>query len=641
MESSALKPQEKKPRFVLSIAFNRYVLVFLLTALNLLVFGYEYTPNTYIAQDLPFIHEINNPDLYPDDLYVNTLKSFPSLYVYLMAWLSRLASLETIHLFLFLALRFLLFLAIFNLSSLLFRSRLCSLISVFMCTLSPLISIFGLWGEEPLMRNFLYHGSFTAPFLIFAITFFLRKKYISCFVLLAMIYYFNSLMANYLAVMFFFASVYLFRETKNRDTKKTLILSWVLFIILWLPFLVDVFSRPSLTLPTGQLVSLLKSWHPGHYFASSWSIHKWQLSALYLLVFSALLWKSRNKNTYHPILFYFLLAMFSMWLVAFIFSDMIPWPAILIMQFYRCDVFFVLFGTLAGASYISGLIRTRKVDALIQALFLILLLTNLNLFLSLRLLYFVFGFIILFIAKEYFIKRTKNENKKCFHAWIIRIYAVFFLAFCLIAVSETRDKQLSLLSLSALLLIYLLGEIIAEERHLSMRVSAMLGVLLFFSLIPYFSVIRYRIAKRSLEYRSSFQCDWITLQRWAQSYTSTEAKFLTPPYINGFRVFSKRTAFIERLDASAFHWHPSIYQQWTERCAQLGYKNLPGFEFHPFYSSSPISQQTQAIYNTLSREKILQLGSQYDLDYLVTYNRSLENFPLVYKNANFAVFRIE
>lgn len=74
---------------------KRYLLIaalaLILTALSILLYGYEYGTNPNQIQTLPLIEKIIDPSLFKNDYYVDTLNRFPSVYPYVMAFLSGFA----------------------------------------------------------------------------------------------------------------------------------------------------------------------------------------------------------------------------------------------------------------------------------------------------------------------------------------------------------------------------------------------------------------------------------------------------------------------------------------------------------------------------------------------------------------------
>ncbi len=70
--------------------------------------------------------------------------------------------------------------------------------------------------------------------------------------------------------------------------------------------------------------------------------------------------------------------------------------------------------------------------------------------------------------------------------------------------------------------------------------------------------------------RPVFAADWREVQDWAARATAKEDRFMTPPELPGFRVYSRRSAVVERKDGAAMLWEPSFGPPWWERLTAVG-----------------------------------------------------------------------
>ena len=88
---------------------NKYILALVSLGVNLLIYGYSYGNNSYHDYLLCYIHKLIDPSLYPNDLYLSTLSSFPSVYIYIMAFLAKWAPLATVHFAVYIFIKYLFF----------------------------------------------------------------------------------------------------------------------------------------------------------------------------------------------------------------------------------------------------------------------------------------------------------------------------------------------------------------------------------------------------------------------------------------------------------------------------------------------------------------------------------------------------
>lgn len=102
---------------------------------------------------------------------------------------------------------------------------------------------------------------------------------------------------------------------------------------------------------------------------------------------------------------------------------------------------------------------------------------------------------------------------------------------------------------------------------------------------------------------------WHETQRWVEANTPADALFLTPPYISGFRVHSRRAVVGEVQDGSAILWSATYaehWRRWFERMA------------------GPIDGEPVTSWDRLAREwfardqaQIEALGREFGADYVV------------------------
>ncbi|MFA5144247.1 MAG: hypothetical protein WC522_08835 [Candidatus Omnitrophota bacterium] len=334
----------------------------ILVVLSIFIYGYEYGTSANHMQILPFIEKIRNPALFPNDYFVNTLNRFPSIYPYVMAFLSKWIGLEALHLILYLIFKFALLIFAYSLARFLFRSRRTGIIAMFLFAFSPLINAYGLLGHDPLMKASFYQTSAVAPFAVAAILMFLRKKYTVTYIILACIYYVNALIGNFLLVLFLFASAYEYSCKKNTAGLKNIIYPLFLFVVLIIPGAAWI-ARLNITNPVhaSENFSLyLKLWFTGHYFPSFFTAHQWYYFAVICIFFVIFFRRGfgycREKN----IIRIFLFVLVDMWLLAAVFGEVLPIRGLILLQFLRSDVLFIVLGITFAADYIRSMLDSKS-----------------------------------------------------------------------------------------------------------------------------------------------------------------------------------------------------------------------------------------------------------------------------------------
>jgi hypothetical protein len=114
---------------------------------------------------------------------------------------------------------------------------------------------------------------------------------------------------------------------------------------------------------------------------------------------------------------------------------------------------------------------------------------------------------------------------------------------------------------------------------------------------------------------------WVDVQQWAQSHTAPTARFLTPPQISGFRVFSQRTTFVEWKDGTLQYFSPEFSRRWSERVQLL--------------------QDDKGGWRAFDGSRLQELSSAHSLNYVVTLREVPLPFTVVYENQAFRVYRLK
>ena len=104
------------------IPWHVYLALLFITVLSIWVQGYQSEGSDH-AIHIVFVQHYNNPGLYPNDLFVDTLSHYYSLFWYGVAYIVRLIPVSAFFFALFLLSRFLLFHALFLLALELFQKK--------------------------------------------------------------------------------------------------------------------------------------------------------------------------------------------------------------------------------------------------------------------------------------------------------------------------------------------------------------------------------------------------------------------------------------------------------------------------------------------------------------------------------------
>lgn len=127
---------------------------------------------------------------------------------------------------------------------------------------------------------------------------------------------------------------------------------------------------------------------------------------------------------------------------------------------------------------------------------------------------------------------------------------------------------------------------------------------------------------------------WKEVQLWAREHTQRADLFVVPPQLTGFRIESERSVYCEWKDGTQMFFNPSFGTEWIRRMRMLGYKGSP----------SPSDDLLRKHYESLDEngfKAIAQEGTfpRSNVYVVMAKERPLLNFPTVYANNHFVVFK--
>lgn len=113
---------------------------------------------------------------------------------------------------------------------------------------------------------------------------------------------------------------------------------------------------------------------------------------------------------------------------------------------------------------------------------------------------------------------------------------------------------------------------------------------------------------------------WYQVQRWSREHTPRDALFLTPPYKQGFRVFSERALVGEWKDGTQQFFSAGFGFEWHRRMRDL---KAPGNG-----------------YDGLRAPRLVDLGRRYGAEYAVTAAECELNLPRLFQNEEWSVYSL-
>lgn len=299
-----------------------------------------------------------------------------------------------------------------------------------------------------------------------------------------------------------------------------------------------------------QFILYLKNYFPGHYFPYSWDMAKYLKAISFIGFFLAFFYRAPSEEN-QKIIKAFAGGVFFLWFVAFLFSEIIPLRAPIILMPFRSDIFFVTFGLLYAAHYITKLIFSQKVSHPVMALLLTLTLTDIQLFTPISLITLCGLFLAFFANEERDATQVNTFKNVVSFLYVLALICVFLLCVLWLQYEPLKIKSYLLILITLSFLI--ISEKPLKSAAMTWKKNLYIIRIIILCLLTNFDLISYRIKAGQLSFVSQIRSDWKKVQRWAKDNTPPASLFVVPPYINGFRTFSKRSVFVEKIDAGAMH----------------------------------------------------------------------------------------
>ena len=293
---------------------------------------------------IPIHMRLENPDYLSEDYLVNSLQQYNvrTNFSYFM-YLNRIVTFgvfdyPAIYLFYYIAVSFFSMLGIYFMTEFFSRSKAYRLCILVLTMITPMISIGGTYLFTRYYRELL-PSSFAALFMIWAVYFFLKKRYFTTFFLLALATCFHVLIGILSAIIFGVALIYTLRLKK----KKKIVLIIGMYGLLSLPFLmppiVDMVN--SGTVDSDRVAYIIAFFrNPHHYVPSTWDVGPVIRFFVLELIAVALLFTNPIKKSRYlkvSLLIFFLITNL-MFLVGYVFVDVYPVSGIIKLQIFRISI---------------------------------------------------------------------------------------------------------------------------------------------------------------------------------------------------------------------------------------------------------------------------------------------------------------
>lgn len=327
----------------------RHLLFALSTILTICIMGYHFGTFDQ-AIHIPFLKKFSDPTLFPNDHFFDLRFIHVSFFWFFFIPFYRIGLLEISMFLVYVAVIYATFWAVWKLSKTLFQNPYVSFLSVITFIL-PHVG----FGMLPLIEFSLLNRTFVLPFLLLSLDLYLRKRYLTTYFLLGILYNFHVVSVNFVLAMVLFDSILRIWEIGW----KKVVSSMVLFVIAALPVLIWKMKVAPVDF------SIQKQWY--EIISKGILYHLFAIlplnPLLLMLTISGIgtimlffIGKHLHKSSaLDRTITHFVMAVLIILAVEFVTSEWLPVAIIMESQIIRAGLFVLLFGYLY---FINGLVTT-------------------------------------------------------------------------------------------------------------------------------------------------------------------------------------------------------------------------------------------------------------------------------------------
>lgn len=370
---------------------------------------------------------------------------------------------------------------------------------------------------------------------------------------------------QYAGYFFIMYSIYLIVNYK-KITFQTFFRFFLFVFLLPLPVFVSALKVNSKILFNELWFKIARIRLYEHLFPSTWSVGNWgKFLGFFLLASLSFFWSKVEERIKSVFLFLYVIICGYLAL-GFVFSELIPTGRFLMTFPFRISEFFVYLYVPFVINFFFSNLRKNK-------------------FLFLILVYLL----------------VQSDIQRVF----------LFL-------SKANWIKLEVLTLSFIVLsLAIIGILVKTRvRVILFSFSFVLLILVIFGFL--FVVFK----METLEYIS-----WKNVQLWTERNTSIDSVFIVPPYLDGFRVWSKRNIVGDYKDGTIGLFSSEFAEKWWLIMRDYGL-------MRSIYSDS----NQKEIFSKFEEKKFKELAGKYKADYLVIEKEKKLDLPCIYENNYFKVY---
>ena len=562
----------------------------------------------------------------------------------------------------------------------LFQNKFVTIICVIIIPLSNLaglnLSRFGA-GYGSALSWPLFYG-YANAFRFFALGFFLRNKYIPCFVFLALSIYCHVNMG--LFALAFIGAYFLIKPQLFRD--KSVIVGILVFLVLVVPHIYLIISNASIAsggIPVDEWVKATK-FHSHHWYPIKLGVFTNRANKVFFpfllsifFYFMALRYPEIKNENYIKIIAGSTICII-MSLFGIIFSDVYPIPFLIKISLQRSTGLITFFGVLYLIYYLFRKMDGFNIIAIFLASYSLLIIAFSKPGIAVLPLFFLLYFD---IREGHFgrleISSANDKNVKTYY------FTAFILLLLLTTTCIFKDNSKIVNSIfeylwtplqffnpfhgfdfllrggslkafpsfpylvagaSFITAVIILSHSLGRNKAFSIS-----SIILFFAIA--LSALWYLESNKYLRWHNQYAkvaSSYLDVQLWAKNNTANNALFMPDPTHNyGWRDFSERSSFgnLREWGYASFAYNSDyeIYLEGKKRLAEFGFDIME--ENLSVLKKSYVNFR-QTFYG-MKAEQLSALSSKYKIDYVIMNKEYLKNkidaFNVAYENECYIVYK--
>jgi len=565
------------------------------TVISLFITGYRHIYGSNHAYQLVLVHRLNDPTLYPNDPFADTVYHYASVFWYVVAWVSRLVDLSIVLFVFFLVSKLLFLIAGFRLARTFFpNSTYAPIVGVAVMSVPPRPML-----GDVFVVDYTQQSSIAIAASLLALDALLNKRWVPLALWLGISINMNLMYALF-GITYLFASCGTNLINKKYKSLINFAIAFLGAILIGLPGIYLVLRAATYEVTnTAAVWKACELSFPFHFYPQLWGTRAQLFTLAASLIALGLAYWSRRISFVSGHVYSWGLFAFVWYLIAWLNPTVIHSLPLLHLHPVRATGVWVLLITLFTVAAAVYWMERKRIDWVpIPGLFVILAVILLVFAHSVKAISFWLLLAATLCGSEIARQVVKRQGARS----IQRAGAVAYVS---------------------ILLVYISVSGIAASLNRLSQTGNWLGI----GLQP-----AYQIAE------------------WVRENTNQEAVFLIP--IGGgqgwlaFRHLSQRSVFTHLKDGTAWTYAPWFADDWLARLRDLGFYEVIGLDDKSYkigswiHVWSPDGRNFAKVYDKVDDNRVAKLKKRYRIDYWITRATVKTRFPKVYEHAGWQVLKV-